>query len=133
METECRKNIFELHVFIERWLKGLIKKNRMAFQYFADALDEKFVIIHPSAERQTKTEISNGLWSAHGSHPENFSIEIRDIQVRFSAENICVMNYEEWQTGDEKSVRVSTAIFHKSENNDKCGWFHLQETWRTDK
>jgi len=133
MEAECRKNIFELHVFIEGWLKGAIKKTRMAFQYFADTLDESFVIIHPSAERQTKAEISNGLWDAHGSQPENFSIEIRDVQVRFSAESICVMNYEEWQTGDEKSVRVSTVIFRKSENNGKCGWFHLQETWRTDK
>ena len=39
MEKECQKNIVELHIFIEYWLKGLVEKTRQEFQYIDDALD----------------------------------------------------------------------------------------------
>jgi len=130
MEIECRKNIHDLHVFIERWLRGSLEKSRLKFQYFADALDEDFVIIHPDGECQIKSEIVNGLWDAHGAESENFTIEIRDTQFCVAAKNICVLTYEEWQAGTEESVRISTVVFKKSEHNSKCCWLHLHETWR---
>ena len=129
MEKECQKNIVELHIFIEYWLKGLVEKTRQEFQYIDDALDKNFVIIHPSGEIQTKTDIIDDLWEAYGVQLESFAISIRDIKVRSLSENICIMNYEEWQTGVKKSMRISTVIFRKSLINNKSYWLHLHETW----
>ncbi len=129
MEMECHRNINALHGFIERWLKGSIEKTRRDYQYFSDALDEDFIIIHPSGEQQDRPGIVNDLWHAHGTKSENFTIEIREVQFRSASENICIMTYEEWQTGAEVSVRISTVVFQKSEHSGKYGWLHLHETW----
>jgi len=129
MEKDCRSNIIELHIFIESWLKGSVDKSRLVFQYFEEALDDNFIIIHPSGEQQARSDLVSGFWNAYGIQPDNFSIEIRDIKTRFISENICTMNYEEWQTGVEKSARISTVIFQKSMNSGKIHWLHLHETW----
>lgn len=129
METECRKNINQLHVFIESWLKGSVEKSRPEFQYFEDTLDKDFVIVHPSGELQSKPDISSDLWRAHGVRSESFSIAIRDISVSHVSGDICVMNYQEWQTGVEKTARISTVIFRKSTIDNKIYWLHLHETW----
>ncbi|GBE08196.1 hypothetical protein BMS3Bbin11_01456 [bacterium BMS3Bbin11] len=129
METECRRNIKELHVFIESWLKGLVEKSRLEFQYFEDALDKDFIIIHPSGKLQTKPDITSDLWEVYGVRPKSFTITIRDIKIRSISENICILNYEEWQTGVEELARISTVIFRKPANSSKNYWFHLHETW----
>jgi len=129
MEIECRNNISELHVFIESWLKGLVEKTKQEFQYFEDELDEDFIIIHPTGELQKKREIISDFWSAYGVQSNNFKIEIKNIKIRSESENICIMNYEEWQTGAENSARISTVIFRKSSKNNKNCWLHLHETW----
>lgn len=132
MEVECRNKIEELHRFIESWLMGSVKKSKQVFKCFDDELDTEFVIIHPSSQSQNKSEISNDLWGAHGVQNKDFSIEIRNIRLRCVIENICIMNYEEWQSGVEKSVRISTVVFRKFKGNDKIYWFHLHETWRSE-
>jgi len=129
METECRENIEGLHRFIEAWLLGSIEKSRQRFRYFDDALDKKFIIIHPSGELQTKSDISSDLWNAHGVRSKQFSIAIRNITVRSASENCCILTYEEWQTGTEKPARLSTVVFRRSEDNNRIYWFHLHETW----
>jgi hypothetical protein len=129
MEAECHQNIEELHLFIEAWLIGSVEKSKQKFQYFDDALDENFVIIHPNGKLQTKPEITHDFWHAYGSQPEHFAIEIRNITVRSASENFCVMTYEEWQTSTEQSARISSVVFRKSEDNNKIYWFHLHETW----
>jgi len=45
MEIECRNNIKELHVFIESWLKGSVKKYRQEFQYFEDLKMNSMMIL----------------------------------------------------------------------------------------
>jgi len=127
MEIECRKKIKELHVFIESWLKGTVEKSRQKFKYFEDELDNDFIIIHPSGELQTKLDITSDFWNAYGVQSKNFIIEIRNIKMISESKEICIMNYEEWQISVEKSVRISTVIFRKSQNNNN--WLHLHETW----
>jgi len=133
VEIECRKNIEELHIFIETWLKGSADKSKPIFQHFEDELDDDFVIIHPSGEVQDKSNIISDFWNAHGVQPNNFSIQIRNIKVRSESQDICTLNYEEWQTGVDTTVRISTVIFRKSKISGKNNWFHLHETWRPNK
>jgi len=133
MEIECRKKIKEMHVFIESWLKGSVEISTQEFQYFEDELDEDFVIIHPSGELQTKLDITSDFWNSYGVQSKNFIIEIQNIKMRFESKDICIMNYEEWQTNEEKSARISTVIFNKSQNINKSNWLHLHETWHPSK
>ncbi len=129
MEMACRKNIKELHVFIESWLKGVVEKSTAVFQYFEDELDEDFVIIHPDGNLQTRSEISSDFWSAHGVEAENFVIEIRHIRTRLESKETCIMTYEEWQFGTEETARISTVIFRNSLDSNRNTWLHLHETW----
>ena len=129
MEVECRKNIEQLHVFIESWLQGSVEKSRLEFQNFEAALDKDFVIVHPGGELQTRPDIIRDFWQAHGVQSTSFTIAIRNISVRFVSGDICVMNYEEWQTGGEETARISTVIFRKSTVDNKISWLHLHETW----
>jgi hypothetical protein len=129
MEIECREKIKDLHVFIESWLKGSVEKTKLEFRNFEDVLDEDFIIIHPSGKLQNKLEIIHNFWNAYGVHRNDFTIEIRNIKIRSESQNICIMNYEEWQNGVEKSRRISTVIFRKAVNSNKIYWLHLHETW----
>lgn len=129
MEAECRKHIVDLHRFIESWMKGEIEKSREKFGYFENELDEHFVIIHPSGRSQSKLEMINDFWGAHGVQAQKFKIEIRSVKLRRSVENMCILNYEEWQTGSEIAARISTVIFKKSRESHKFKWMHLHETW----
>ncbi len=129
MEIECHRKIIDLHIFIESWLKGAIERAKLEFQYFENALDKDFTIIHPDGKLQSKLEIIDVFWKAYGVHPDSFAIEIQNIKVRYLSNNICIMNYEEWQTGVEKTGRLSTVIFRKTVNSDKIYWLHLHETW----
>jgi len=129
MEIDCRNLIKELHVFIESWLKGTVEKSKQEFQYFEDEFDDDFIIIHPSGEIQAKMDILSDFWGAYGAQSENFKIEIRNIKTRIESKDICLMNYEEWQTGTENSIRISTVIFRKSKKSNKNVWLHLHETW----
>ena len=127
MEFEYQKNILELHVFIESWLKGTIERTENIFQYFENELNDKFIIIHPSGEQQTKQKIVTDFWNAYGVQSKNFKIDIRNIKLLQETEDISIVKYEEWQTGTENSVRISTVIFNKINNNNT--WLHLHETW----
>lgn len=129
MELECHKKIKALHVFIESWLTGRVEKSKQEFRYFEDELDAEFIIIHPSGDLQTKPDITSGFWGAHGGQSKNFIVEIRNIKMRYASQDICIMNYEEWQTDEKESVRISTVVFRKSKSNNKISWLHLHETW----
>lgn len=129
MEFECIKSIKELHIFIESWLIGGIDKSKQKFQYFKDALGEEFIIINPNGSIQTKQDIVNDFWEAHGVQPEKFKISILDIKVRYESKNMCMLTYIEEQKNTVKSARISTVIFQKSAVKEQVYWAHLHETW----
>lgn len=131
MEITCSRKIKELHVFIESWLKGSVEKNKMVFKYFEDELNNDFIIIQPNGKPQTKENIISGFWEAYGVRSTEFKIEIRNINNRLITDNICILTYEEWQIGEEKSGRLSTAVFKKPLNSNHYYWFHLHENWIT--
>jgi len=130
MEIECQNNIIVLHEFIESWLKGTVDKSKQIFQYFEDALDSNFVIVNPGGDLQLKEQVTKNLWSAYGTQSESFNINIKNITIRFMSDSVCLLNYEEHQTGTEVTTRISSVLFKKSKNTNNYHWLHLHETWR---
>lgn len=129
MDKTCDRLIRELHVFIAAWLKGTVAKTAQSFQAFEKELDDDFVIIHPRAVVQDKSAIVSDLWHAHGAQSEDFDIEIFHINTRFVSTRLCIMTYEEHQTGAKASVRLSTVVFRRPNGEEPFRWFHLHETW----
>lgn len=91
MHNICRKEIEQLHVFIEAWLNGEAEKARPVFQKFEESFEADFLIIHPSGQAQGKAEIVADIWDAYGKHPKRFSIEIKNISLCYNAGPICLV------------------------------------------
>jgi len=69
-------------------LKGTVDKYMKIFQYFVDALDSNFIIVHPSGDLESKEEVTNDLWYSHRHQSKIFSIKISDIEFRVISDTI---------------------------------------------
>lgn len=124
----CRLEIEALHRFIEAWMNASIEKDETLFKRFSNALDDDFIIIDPNGESKTKKEITDSFWDAYGIHPKSFRIRIKNFNPRIAFNNFFIATYEEWQSAEKESVRLSTVIFKISTLNNKISWYHLHET-----
>ncbi|MEA1897732.1 MAG: hypothetical protein U9N53_08735 [Bacteroidota bacterium] len=128
----CRLEIEALHRFIEAWMNASIEKTDTIFERFSNALDPDFIIIDPNGESKTKKEITESFWNAYGIRPKSFRISIKNFNPRIASNNYFMATYEEWQSGEKESGRLSTIVFKMSTLNNAISWFHLHETWITD-
>lgn len=124
----CRLEIEALHRFIEAWMNASIEKDETLFKRFSNALDDGFIIIDPNGESKTKKEIVESFWDAYGIHPKSFRIKIKNFKPRIAFNKYFMATYEEWQSGEKESARLSTIIFKMSTLNNKISWYHLHET-----
>jgi hypothetical protein len=125
----CRSEIVQLHIFIEGWLNGTLDKIHDVFERFEGAFDEDFLIVHPSGQAQIKSEILADIWEAHGKRPKPFAITIKNVTLRTCAGPLCLVTYEEWQSGDTETTRLSSVLFKKQAGGDQIRWLHLHETF----
>lgn len=127
----CRLEIEALHRFIEAWMNASIEKDETLFKRFSNALDVDFIIIDPNGKSETKKEIVESFWDAYGIHPKSFRIKIKNFNPRIAFNNIFMATYEEWQSAEKESARISTILFKIDPQNNKPLWYHLHETWLT--
>ncbi|NOK59312.1 MAG: hypothetical protein GFH27_549283n228 [Chloroflexi bacterium AL-W] len=129
MQAQCAHEILELHHFIESWLLGAVEQTREQFVRFEGAMAEDFEIIHPNGNVQPKAAICNSFWGAYGVQNPPFTVRIKNIQCRVVSKPYCLLTYEEWQTGERETARLSTVLFRQVPNQDRVEWVHLHETW----
>jgi hypothetical protein len=129
IQGRCFNEVIELHRFIQSWLWASIPKTHDLFSRFTNALDDQFQIIHPDGTVSSYTEICDDVWSMHGREAPSFSMEIRNLHLRFSIPQHSLVTYEEWQHGPKTNARVSTAFLQESEQDGRIKWIHLHETW----
>lgn len=129
MQVQCADEIQALHRFIESWLLGSVEETRAQFTRFEDAMAEDFVIIHPDGNAEPKAAITNSFWKAYGFQKLPFAVRVENIQCRVVSEPYCLLTYEEWQTGERETARLSTVLFRQVPNQDRVEWVHLHETW----
>jgi hypothetical protein len=126
----CRTEIEDLHQFFEGWLSGRLPNTEAAFERVERALESDFQLIHPSGEWRDREEILTGLRRAHKSQP-GLDIEIRDVRLRASGEDLVLATYEEWQQSESGfDGRLSTVAFHPGgQAPNGLRWAHVHETW----
>lgn len=132
MQAQCANEIQELHRFIESWLLGSVEQTQEQFARFEGAMAEDFVIIHPNGNAQTKAAICTSFWGAYGVQKLPFTVHVKNIQYRVVSEPYCLLTYEEWQTGERETARLSTILFRQVPEQDRVEWVHLHETWLPD-
>ena len=127
MEKDGIAEVIALHRFFEAWLSGNTNQSQQAFARLSNSLDEQFLMINPDGALIQKKELCEQLCQAHGSAPAHFKIEIKNAGCRKLDETLAIVNYQEWQTGDDQTRRISSAIIKKE--SDRFVWLQVHETW----
>jgi len=129
IESAIRQEIESLHEFFVGWFSGALPNSVFDAQ-FTRRFDPEFVLISPSGELLSLSQLSSGLRAAHGSNPD-FRIAIREVQVRRTANSQVLATYQEWQrhalaSAPPDNGRVATVLFNAA---DELRWLHVHETW----
>ena len=124
----CKLEVEALHRFIQTWMNASVEKTESIFNRFSDALDPDFIIIDPYGKSKTKNEIIKSFWDAYGIKPGSFRIVIKNYNPRIVVNNYMLATYEEWQSGEKESARLSTILFKIDLQSNRPLWFHLHET-----
>lgn len=134
MESECKREVIELHQFFQDWFNGEIAESDDIFARCSDVLSTGFTIVSPDGRMTDRENLLPALRHAYGSRRgENGSFRIwtENLQVRQLAEDLALVTYEEWQSKEEHTTaRLSSAVFQRKEGlPHNAAWLHVHETW----
>lgn len=122
----CEREVRELHGFFEAWFTG----RGGGMDRVRRALGPDFEMITPEGERRSRETVLSGIEAGEDGYDPEFSIEIHDVRVRDRTRDRCLVTYEEHQSGEVETARVSTALFARdTDAPEGVRWRHLQETW----
>jgi len=124
--------IESLHAFFQDWFNGVLPRDKDALARMRGALDDRFIMITPSATIVDKEAIIRSVWEDHpGDAPSpEMRIVIDSIDSRPASDDVLIATYiERHRWKDESSDRQSTAIFVPSAGAPNgVAWLHLHET-----
>jgi len=127
---DCEQEVRRLHEFFVEWYTGRI--GRDAFYRVDDALGADFRMVTPDGTLHERSDVVEMVRSSYGRNdPDEFDIEIRNVERRSGFTDHATVRYEEWQTTpDGTSGRISTALLRDDEDTPGgiC-WLDLHETW----
>ena len=131
----CLAEVHEFHEFVEAWLAGRATRDDETYERAHAVLADDFEIVSPSGERRSRATLLDELEAAHGLHADSsppFEVDVREVRHRYTAGELCLVGYEEWQRVDgDETGRVSSALFRRDETAPNgVEWLHLHETWR---
>ncbi len=123
--------IASLHRLFVDWFTGTMANEPSVFDAnFLARFDPHFVIIPPAGRELSLEDIAASIRSAHGTNVD-FRIQIRNVRIRVTTDDLALITYEEWQKNAKASTppnnaRVGTVLFRR--DADGLRWLHLQET-----
>lgn len=126
----CEAEVAGLHRFFVGWMTGAVARDAAIYARFIDAVADGFALISPGGTATEREALIAELEAAHGGRAA-FDIWIEDCRCRWSAGDLCLITYEEWQqTGVAKTGRLSTALFRRrAASPNGVEWLHVHETW----
>ena len=130
MTPNYHHEIVELHQFFQDWFNGDIDPSETAFSRFSGVMAEDFTIITPTGIPTPREPLISMLQKAHATR-QNIKIWIENIVLRHRIGGMLLVTYEEWQQiGDDKTGRLSSALFREDSNClNGLEWLHVHETW----
>jgi hypothetical protein len=115
----CAAEIEALHRFVEDWLSGALPETDTAFGRVERALDPDFRLIHPSGAWRSRDDILEGLKREYVGQPD-LAIQIRDVRLEETGEDLLLATYEEWQTAAEVGDRNHASSGSSTGNDSAC-------------
>ncbi len=137
MERQCEREVREFHAFLRDWLVGAVPRTAETFSRFSDVMGGGVEVISPRGTVTGRDALVSEFEALHGELAADagaFNIWIESFRCRWAEGDHAMVTYEEWhQRGDDKSARLSTALFRREEATP-CGvlWLHVHETWLPD-
>ncbi len=129
IESDCRKEVVELHEFFQQWFTGELPQTDEAFDRFASVMAAGFHIVSPAGRIMQRDKILDAVRAGYRS--STLKIWIKNHTHRLTIGDVALVTYEEWQTsGDETRGRLSTALLRvKAGLFNDLQWLHVHETW----
>ena len=127
-EERFRKEIRDLHKYLEDWLKGKAPDRDRGPVRLDNALAEGFFVIHPSGIRESKAEVVCNFASAYGGKPADYALEITDLSAHLLHDGLCLATYRESHRGEPERPRLSSALLQQRAVGKTIEWLFLQET-----
>jgi len=122
--------IEDLHDFFVEWYAG--EAGPADFERMEHSMAPTFEMVAPDGTRHDRDAVLRMVRESFDrDDPDEFDIEIRDVEVVREMGTHATVRYEEWQTRDgTETGRISTALFREDEAAP-CGlaWLDLHETW----
>lgn len=132
MNSNCEREIRELHAFFEAWYNGAVDDTDDGFSRFGGVMSTDFEIVSPNGGRMDRPTVCRRLRDAHGcAAGASMRIWIEEVTSRQVGANHWLATYQEWQqeTGRPEG-RLSTALFQmRSSAPNGLIWRHVHEVW----
>lgn len=132
IEERCRREVVELHEFLEAWSNAELPDTDEAFARFQRVIAPSFVIVDPDGTVSDRAPIVDAIRGAHGRwHEMPGEIRIESYRLHHAAGGLALVTYEEWHDlGERRTGRLSTALFGDSDGAPNgVEWLHLHEVW----
>ncbi len=136
LAAASRKEVVELHRFIEEWSNGVLPDDEASYARFSNALAQDFVIISPDGTSQDHDSIVEGFRTSHGrwrsaDGTPSGVLRIEEIEVVAVSPPLALVSYQEWQELPAGTVaRLSSVLFRESDAAPGgVEWVHLHESW----
>ena len=132
LQQVCREEIENLHGIFVCWFKGLQPKEELERELH-DRVTSGFSHIAPNGQfLKGRANLLVNLQEKYNAYPTKaFDIQIENVKVVWTLNDLCLVTYEEWQeVGGESRGRLSTALFKMREGTPNgVEWLHVHETW----
>ncbi|HSM40215.1 MAG TPA: nuclear transport factor 2 family protein [Afifellaceae bacterium] len=132
--TEIETAIHDIHAFFTDWVGGRCPGDAATFRQNAlDRISDDLVAIFPAGRMFGKKDFEGYMSGIYGSNPD-FRIDIRDIRIAHSGDDMAVVNYQEWQRNAKDSDqpnngRLTTMVVGARPSGDGIEILQVHETW----
>ena len=128
MQRSYEKEIRELHSFFEAWYRGTIDDSARSFGRVKDVLAPEFTLITSDGHIIARDQLLALLRAEYSTKPD-IEIWVENFQLRLTAGDIVLVNYEEHgTTTNMKRSTLITAVLRKNpEQQNGLEWIHLHE------
>jgi len=143
LQQRCRQEIENLHGIFVCWFKGLQPKEDLE-EELLDRISAEFTHIAPNGQiLKGQANLMQNLSEKYNVYPAKvFDVEIENVEVIWTHNDLCLVSYEEWQwwrdtdsnkkdlQENENAIRfgrVSSCLLKQRAGNFL--WLHVHEAW----
>jgi hypothetical protein len=133
----CKKEVKEIHRFLEHWYNGAIERSEESFARLSDAVARGFNYVGTNGRVMRRDVLLDqvrrawGSWRQPGStDPGSGRFRIENLRIRLIEGPLTLVSYEEWHEVDGRSQGKMTSALFRLEHGrpNRVAWSHLHQS-----